>query len=130
MLEAHLYRSEAKLAALSSVPFASSSSSDSQRSNAASSSSATYVRAANGEVLPEDPDEVPRSKEEGFERWRDVMEMRFLKGEDEEFDYGKVDGSEELDEVERREEEERWFDEETPGWAGEGGESETGIQDF
>ena len=66
------------------------------------------------------------------------MTLKFLRGEDGDFDYRAVDESEEWDEVERREDEERWFDEEEPEWVEpEGGEKEvertggdTGIQDF
>jgi hypothetical protein len=88
-------------------------------------------------VLPDDEDEVPTSKEEGAERWREAMTRRFVEGRDEEFEYARVDADEGLDVLERREEEERWFDEEDPGWVddGVGGRSaeergETGVQDF
>ena len=86
--------------------------------------------------MPEADDEVPASKEEGMERWRREMEMRFLRGGDEEFEYEKVDESEEFDgREEEREVEERWFEEESPRWVG-GSEveekfwGETGVQDF
>ncbi len=93
----------------------------------------SYARGKDGEVLPEEEDEVPRTREEGYERWKFGMTLRFLRGEDEDFEYGDVDGSEE-DEVERREREEEWFEEESPGWVS-GDEKkamsgETGVQDF
>lgn len=96
----------------------------------------SYVRGEDGEVLPEDPDEIPKSKEEGFERWKFEMTIKFLRGEDPDFDYRSVDEGEELDDLESKEEEERWFDDEEPEWVGEeesgveivGGE--TGVQDF
>jgi Coiled-coil domain containing protein (DUF2052) len=130
-LEADLYRSEAKLAALKGQdrdgePVTSNSE--------ASVSFVSYVRGKDGEVLPEDPDEVPKSKEEGFERWKFEMTLKFLRGEDPDFDYKMVDESVEWDEIEIKEEEERWFDDEEPGWVEEEGVEtvggETGIQDF
>lgn len=95
----------------------------------------TYGRGQDGEVLPEEADEVPASKEEGFERWKFAMTVRFLRGGDEEFEYREVDESEAWDVLEMKEEEEKWFDEESPGWVDEveGVETlagETGIQDF
>jgi hypothetical protein len=94
----------------------------------------SYVRGEDREVLPEDPDEVPRSKEEGFERWKFEMTLKFLSGEDPDFDYKTVDESGEWDEIEGKEEEERWFDDEEPEWVEEEGVEtvggETGIQDF
>lgn len=135
VLEADLYRSEAKLAAL-----AGNQSSLGGREQASSQSSVvpfvSYERGENGEVLPEEEDEVPKSKEEGFGRWKFEMTLRFLRGEDKDFDYKEVDESEEWDAIEHRENEERWFEEQTPEWVDEeedgverlGGE--TGIQDF
>ncbi|KAI9844170.1 MAG: hypothetical protein M1837_005770 [Sclerophora amabilis] len=123
ILEADLLRSEAKIAALAHP----------------SSATVTYSRGPNGEIYPEDPVEVPRSKEEGEARWRQEMTLRFLKGEDDDFDYGAVDESEEWDDraQEEREEEEKYFAEEEPTWVlGEGNGSEgevqgeTGVQDF
>ena len=116
-LEADLWRSEAKTQAL-----------------------ANNKRDEAGQIVAETEDEVPVSKEEGMERWRREVEMRFLKGEDGEFEYGAVDQSEEFDDrgIEEREEEEKWFEEEEPKWVG-GPEEEstvkslqgqTGVQDF
>lgn len=85
--------------------------------------------------MPEDLDEVPKNKEDGFERWKFEMTLKFLKGEDQDFDYKEVDESDAWDIIESKEEEERWFEDEEPEWIGEedgahtfGGE--TGIQDF
>lgn len=64
------------------------------------------------------------------------MTIKFLKGEDKDFDYKTVDEDEQWDEVERRESEERWFEDEEPEWVeddemvGEGTGGETGVQDF
>lgn len=45
------------------------------------------------------------------------MTQKFLRGEDPDFEYSVVDESREWDdEVEARDEEERWFDEESPEW--------------
>jgi hypothetical protein len=90
----------------------------------------------------------PETKEEGLTQWENFLRERFIRGEDEDFDYGLVDGEEEFDVLERTEREEAWFDEESPEWVGDGdgdGEDidmerdrrvervlvgETGIQDF
>ncbi|KAL4901538.1 hypothetical protein BDW74DRAFT_84330 [Aspergillus multicolor] len=122
VLQADLLRSEAKMDALSHPdPHALF----------------TYARGPNGEILAEDRDEIPPSKEEGEKAWRFEMTMRFLRGEDDDFDYTKVDGDEELDDV--SEEQEKYFDDEEPEWVVDGEGSgdvrerltgETGIQDF
>lgn len=73
-----------------------------------------------------------------MDRWRREMEIRFLKGEDTEFEYPAVDKSEEFDDrgTEEREEEEKWFEEEEPRWVvgseatEEGLQGQTGVQDF
>ena len=125
MLEADLWRSEAKIKALS---------------DPSSVSMMTYRRGEDGHILTEEKDEVPIDKEDGLRRWHEEMELRFLKGEDEDFDYKMVDNNEEYDDrrVEEREEEEKWFEEEEPNWLVEcehGSENkliqgETGIQDY
>lgn len=94
----------------------------------------SYSRGEDGEVLPEDPDEIPESKEDGLERWKFAMTLKFLKGEDPDFDYTDVDANGEWDVIESKEEEDRWFDDEEPEWDGKDAEevkrSETGIQDY
>ncbi|KAI9372583.1 coiled-coil domain-containing protein-domain-containing protein [Aspergillus egyptiacus] len=123
ILQADLLRSEAKFDALNHPdPHAMFS----------------YTRGPNGEILAEDRDEIPASKEEGEKAWRFEMTMRFLRGEDDDFDYTAVDGNEEYDDL--SEEQERYFDDEEPEWTVEGAEGEsdmrsrlqgeTGIQDF
>ena len=47
-------------------------------------------------------DEVPKSKEEGWARWKFEMEMRFVRGEDADFDYKTVDEDESLDDETRK----------------------------
>lgn len=140
VLEADLYRSEAKLAAIKSQkpPITEASSSRTAGTSNEPTSSVpfvSYARGENGEVLPEEEDEVPRSKEEGFERWKFEMTLRFLAGEDQDFDYKTVDESDEWDVVERMEREEKWFDDEEPEWIADENEGvlhggETGIQDY
>lgn len=139
MLEADLYRSEAKLAAIqNSTPY-SSSLSEQKESSSSSDPSIPYVyysKGKNGEVIPEEEDEVPKDKEDGLDRWKFEMTMRFLKGDDPDFDYKTVDDNDDLDVVERIEEEERWFEDEEPSWVEEqenprdGTGGETGVQDF
>ena len=127
VLEADLWRSEAKIDALANPDHAALM---------------RYRRDASGEIVAEEKDEVPRNKEEGMQRWRKEMEMVFLRGDDPEFDYTTVDTSEIYDQkgVEEQEEEERYFDEEEPMWVetdrkrddSEGPHltGQTGIQDF
>lgn len=96
-----------------------------------------YSRDARGEICAAEKDEVPLSKEEGREWWVDEMTQRFLRGEDNDFEYGDVDGKEVYDgpEVER-DIQDRYFDEMESDWDtdGEGKEKvlqgETGIQDY
>lgn len=95
----------------------------------------SYARGPNGEVLPEEMDEVPESREEGLERWKFGMTLKFLRGEDPDFDYKDVDENNEWDVIENKEKEDKWFEDEEPQWAEKdpsvetiGGE--TGIQDF
>lgn len=126
-LEADLLRSEAKLDALAHPD-------PNQTFN--------YRRGPGGEILAEEQDEVPGDKQEGYQRWRGEMELRFMRGGDGDFDYAAVDGSEEYDDwgVEEREAEERWFDEEEAKFVEEEGlitrsksrdlDGETGVQDF
>jgi hypothetical protein len=75
-----------------------------------------------------------------MERWKFEMTLKFLRGEDRDFEYRDVDESEEWDAIEGREEEERWFEDEEPEWVDEGEDGdgketkgtggETGVQDF
>ncbi|KAL2062372.1 hypothetical protein VTL71DRAFT_6638 [Oculimacula yallundae] len=135
VLEADMYRTEAKIAAMN--PESQTASPSSSRSRPPNDDPAgfvpfvSYSRGSHGEVLPEEDDEVPSTKEEGLERWKFGMTVRFLKGDDDDFDYAAVDGSDELDDVERREREESWFEGEEPEFVEEAEKSgETGVQDF
>lgn len=123
-----MYRSEAKLSALAGIHDEGSP----KVSRNQPKQHVTYVRGPDGQVLPEDPDEIPVNKEEGIRRWRHEMTMRFLRGDDYEFTYKEIDESDEWDLIEGREEEDKWFDEEEPHWTDYDGakSGETGIQDF
>ncbi|KAI5287102.1 hypothetical protein KEM54_006242 [Ascosphaera aggregata] len=125
IFHADLMRGEARLEALN-------------RPHAGDAFSCTW--GPNGEILVEDRDDVPVTKEEGFSRWRWEMEMRFVKGADYDFDYMTVDQDEALDEYNWNDREERYYDEEEPGWVTDTDEhgnkmervlkGETGIQDY
>ncbi|KZF22978.1 hypothetical protein L228DRAFT_140759 [Xylona heveae TC161] len=130
ILEADLHRSEAKIEALAHP----------------SSSHVTYKRGPQGEIYPEEKDEIPLTKEEGRQRWEEEMMFRFLRGEDGDFDYALVDDNDEWDDrkLEEREAQDRYFDDEEPSWMLDDGISysgdaaaektvikgETGVQDF
>lgn len=134
VMEADMWRSEAKLAALAGKEMGDDLAEE-ENEKSKEKDGVKYVAGKDGEVVPEDEDEIPTSKEEGMDRWRETMECRFLLGKDEDFDYVKVDQDDSLDVLEQREKEQEWFDEEEPEWANgakEKGESEgeTGIQDF
>lgn len=101
----------------------------------------SYRRGPDGEILAEENGEVPLTKEEGLDRWCETMRWRFLKGNDDEFDYSTVDSNESLDDInqETRDAEDRYFDEESPTWILDGElqrhtppslSGQTGIQDF
>lgn len=127
VLEADLLRSEAKLAALAHPD---------------PESSTTYQRGVNGEIMPEKKGDIPATKEEGQEAWREHITWRFLRGDDDDTDYPAIDDSEEYDwlEEKRRDEEDQYFGQEEPSWRLENGsevghgdlvlQGETGVQDF
>jgi hypothetical protein len=120
VLEADLARSEAKLEALAHPD---------------PNSTFHYRRGPGGEIMAEDDDEIPASKEEGFARWRWEMEMRFLRGDDNDFDYSTVDDNEDYDDKaqEERDHQDDYFAQEEPSWNIEQGRQitgETGVQDF
>ncbi|KAF2681751.1 hypothetical protein K458DRAFT_78785 [Lentithecium fluviatile CBS 122367] len=96
-----------------------------------------YSRGPQGEILEEDKDDVPMSKEEGKAWWRDEMTQRFLRGDDYDFEYKNVDGNGKYDDPEEeRDIQEAYFEsmESDFDTDGEGKEKvltgETGIQDY
>ncbi|KAI7227257.1 hypothetical protein KC330_g8489 [Hortaea werneckii] len=148
-MEADLLRSEAKLEALrhqheqqrgpgNPRGEQDSGGSSSDRGGRKSvSPEMVYHRAPDGSILAVEADasERAQNREEGVQRWREMMEQRFLRGEDEEFDYvGLVDGEEGYDDLdeERRRGLEDWLDGEEAEFVGVTGgpRGETGIQDF
>ena len=127
MLEADLYRSEAKLDALRHPD---------------DGAQMRYRRGDSGEIVAEEKDEVPQCKEEGAQRWRKELELMFLRGDDPEFSYAAVDENKDYDSrsIEEQEEEDKYFDEEEPAWIASQTKAdnekksqlmgETGVQDF
>lgn len=96
-----------------------------------------YTRGPHGEIRAEDKDEVPVTKEEGRAWWVDEMTQRFLRGDDTDFDYSKVDTNDKYnDPEEERDIQDAYFDSMESDFDsdGEGKEKiltgETGIQDF
>ncbi|KAK3331157.1 coiled-coil domain-containing protein-domain-containing protein [Apodospora peruviana] len=57
------------------------------------------------------------TKEDGREQWEMFLRERFIRGADEDFEYARIDEDEEYDVIERREQEEAWFEDEDPDWA-------------
>lgn len=97
----------------------------------------TYGRGPNGEILEEDKDEKPMNKEEGKAWWVDEMTQRFLRGDDDDFDYKKVDANDRYnDPEEERDIQDAWFESMGSDFDsdGEGKEKvltgETGVQDY
>lgn len=96
----------------------------------------TYRRGPDGEITAEEKDEVPLSKAEGLDRFRAAMEMRFILGVDDDFNYKEVDDNEAYDDrsIEEQEAAEKYFDEEEPVFVQKTKSNElqgqTGVQDF
>lgn len=147
VLEADLWRSEAKMEALRRDSAAKPARGAALPGSGMDEEDETGTRSTsdrNGRIYDDDIYEAPANKEEGLRMWREEMEMRFLAGLDEDFEYDIVDaGQEDEGSEEEREEEEKWFNEEEESWleAGDGGEEnenglrpalkgETGVQDF
>ncbi|KAF3000029.1 hypothetical protein E8E14_005879 [Neopestalotiopsis sp. 37M] len=130
VLEVDLLRGEAKLSQLAAA--------EASENGEPTEASHTVVDIFN--LGPGTPTAEPDTKEEGRERWNNFLRERFTSGRDEDFDYDTVDADDSLDVLERRDEEEAWFNDEAPGWASDGGDDsmtgnkqlqgETGIQDF
>lgn len=89
-------------------------------------------------------DQPVSDKEQGLALWREFLEFRFVRGHDDDFDYGKVDEDEDLDTLQHKDAEDSWYDDEEPSWVdGDDGDlqmakdgdtlkrrGETGVQDF
>lgn len=120
VLEADLRRSEAKLQALT---------------NPDPNATFTYIRGPDGEIIPEEKEDVPVDKDEGFARWKYEMELRFMRGDDHDFEYDDVDKSDGYDDIaeEDRARQDEYFGQEEPTFVLEDGKSpegETGILDY
>ncbi|KAJ5908135.1 hypothetical protein N7495_000817 [Penicillium taxi] len=114
VLQADLMRSEAKMEALAQPD---------------PRSMFSYTRGPNGEILAEDRDDIPSSKEEGQKRWQWEMSLRFIRGDDSDFEYKTVDQNDEYDDWSMHQD--KYFDEEEPEVDEDSQlEGETGIQDF
>jgi hypothetical protein len=97
----------------------------------------TYHRGPQGQIVEEDKDDIPMTKEEGRAWWVDEMTQRFLRGGDDDFEYKDVDSNAKYDPLEQeRDLQEAWFESMESDFDsdGEGKEKvlngETGIQDY
>jgi hypothetical protein len=96
----------------------------------------TYTRGPQGQIVEEDKDEVPMTKEEGKAWWIDEMTQRFLSGADDDFEYKTVDGNDTYDDEKERDIQDAYFDSMESDFDsdGEGKEKvltgETGILDY
>ena len=98
----------------------------------------TYNRGPQGQIVEEEKDDVPMTKEEGRAWWIDEMTQRFLRGGDADFEYAKlVDGNAKYDDPEQeRDLQDAYFESMESDFDsdGEGKEKiltgETGIQDY
>ncbi|TPX07633.1 uncharacterized protein E0L32_010732 [Thyridium curvatum] len=71
---------------------------------------------AAAQAFAESDDDPPADRAEGQRRWDDFLRERFVHGGDDDFDYaGLVDADDRYDELERRDAEDAWFDDEEPG---------------
>ncbi|OQE21620.1 hypothetical protein PENFLA_c014G08328 [Penicillium flavigenum] len=122
VLETDLLRSEAKIYAIA---------------NPDPNAMMSYTRGPDGEILAEDRDEIPPNKEEGERLWRWEMGLRFMQGNDTDFDYKTVDENDDYDD--HTDEQDQYFEDEEPEWVVDGTrgndarpnlQGETGIQDF
>jgi hypothetical protein len=94
-----------------------------------------YSRAPDGSItaVEQDEEDRPQGRDDGWERWKDVMGLRFMKGDDVDFDYASVDENDEYDD--RAEEDQRqleeYLDGEHESFVGDGKPTgQTGIQDY
>ena len=155
-LETSLLRGEARLASLAKSPGDGTEAEANKRQSQSpdrgfggASSAGSFVGARDVRLgFESETSREPESREEGQERWEEFLRVRFIQGEDEDFEYRIVDENDEFDALERRDQEDAWFDDEDPDWAsidegdghtsgGRGGTriekiltGETGLQDF
>ncbi|KAK3717616.1 hypothetical protein LTR37_005683 [Vermiconidia calcicola] len=120
VLEANLVRSEAKLEALQHPD---------------PNSPMVYSRAVDGSItgVEQDDDDRAVGRKDGWEKWKSVMGLRFIRGDDADFEYAEVDEDEGLDDrvEEERTKLEEYLDAEEESFVGEGSPSgQTGVQDY
>lgn len=147
VLEADLWRGEAKLEALRQKDGYTSSVTVTQNEanlGGERTSNTGLIRNQMFDFIEDDDEDEPQNKAEGEKIWRKEIERRFVAGRDEDFEeYDDVDDGRWDDGLEEeREEEEKWFDEEEERWVSEeldddgklgkekGLKGETGVQDF
>lgn len=124
--EDRLDRVASSLAGDKSRPREPQPSSSSSRGALPSTTGDTATAAANFTIDADLAESGPATKEEGRAAWEDFLRERFVRGGDDDFDYGPVDRDEGLDELECRDREEEWFDGEEPEWASDGSEGSSG----
>ncbi|KAK4188984.1 coiled-coil domain-containing protein-domain-containing protein [Podospora australis] len=117
-LEGSLLRGEERLSQLASNPQQQQQQEEEEEGETESSTFTTSKAAelAMSTIIP------PKTKAQGQEQWEGFLRDRFIRGEDDDFDYEGVFGSNEdatywVDSVEEREAEEAWFESESAGWA-------------
>ena len=64
----------------------------------------TTFSSLNAELMP-----PPKTREEGLAQWEAYLRDRFIRGEDDEFDYALVDDDDEFDVLDRVDREEAWY---------------------
>ncbi|KAH9809817.1 coiled-coil domain-containing protein [Teratosphaeria destructans] len=94
-----------------------------------------YKRGPDGSIVSVDADagEKAQSKEQAWERWKDIMGQRFLRGDDDQFDYKAVDENDDFDDrqEEDREDLDKYVGAQEAEFVGDGTpKGETGVQDF
>lgn len=92
--------------------------------SSSSSSSGHKLVSTNFTIDVDLAEEKPTTREEGRTAWNAFLRERFVRGGDEDFDYSRVDGDEELDAMENQDREEAYFDEEEPEWADDSDDGE------
>ena len=117
-LEADLLRAEAKAHAIATTTSAS-------RNDVDETVDLFHLPNLNGRASSE--------KEHGLAQFKEIIQSRFLAGDDQDFDYGLVDQNPAYDDRDlEREQENRWFDDEEPTTHHNNHllKGQTGIQDF
>lgn len=119
-LESSLMRGEARLEKVASSPAGG----DAAPRPPSPPDSAISPAAANFVMDVDLAEGKPATREEGRAAWDEFVRERFVRGGDEDFDYGGVDGDEALDSMEARDREEAYFDEVEPEWADDDDDSD------